>query len=1264
MPTRPLAACLAALDPDPSRAGFEFEQVAAWWLTADPVWASRTKRVWRWAEWPGRTSGQDLGIDLVAELVGGGLLAVQVKHRADVPTREIDSFLAAAAGGPFTETMLLATTDGIAVNGRKKLLAAGAHIVGRFDLDRSPVSWPDGLDVAAAGREPARGVRPHQAAAVADTVAALEAGDRCRVVMACGTGKTLVAQRAAEKVAGTGLVVVAVPSLSLLKQTLESWARDSLTDGGLADWLAVCSDRTVADAPDPSEMPTVTTDPAAVTAWLARRKPKSVQRVVFVTHASLPVLADALTAADRTADLLVVDEAHRVAGRGQLAGLATGPFPTRRRVFLTATPRIYTAQAKSKADGDGVEIVSMDDEARFGPEAHHLTFANAVAAGLLCDFEIVVSIITDADTARLVGNRALAELDGVQDDTATLASHLAVARAAHDWNATRTISFHTRVAQAYWFAQDHPQLARLVNPAEVVAAEATSGAVPAGARQAALDRLRHLADADRRLLANARVLSEGVDVPAVDAVAFIDPKRSVIDIAQAVGRAMRTAPGKTRGLVIVPVHLPAGADPDTAADAGVWKPVWDTLRALRSIDERLAEELDQYRYQLGRRTGPIEAPARLHFHSVEPLGVRFVEAVTTAAVQFTTASWEEWFGLLEAYAAEHGHARPEPRYVTSGGLALGRWATKQRSLNYRGGLPADHRQRLDSVPGWLWDPYAADWEDGFARLEAYTVECGTARVDSGYVTVDGYKLGAWAVHQRAARRKGTLQPDRAARLEALPGWVWDRYAADFEANFARLEAYVAEHGHARPPLGYRTRDGCRVGQWVVANRSRRSELPPERQARLEALPGWAWNTKDAAWEEWFGLLEVHVTEHGHARPPDDYTSSGGQQLGAWVRTQRRRQKKLPPERKQRLEALPGWVWSVTAAAWEDGFARLEAYTVDHGTAQPPQTHKTEDGYPLGTWVAKQRRMRTRGELQPDRSARLEALPGWSWHPKNTAWEDAFVRLEAYAAEHGTARPTTEYVAEDGHRLGFWVVTQRNFYRRGKLEKSRAERLETLPGWAWDTYEAGWDEAFARLEAYTAEHGHARPPASYNTDDGFYLGQWVIRQQDARRRLARSKIARLERLPGWAWTAYDTDWEEAFARLEAYAAEHGHAGPPPSYKTTGGFPLGPWVNTQRTTRRKGSASLTPERQARLEALPGWEWDPKVAAWQDGYDHLVEYADEHGTARVPAAHVTDDGYRLGQWTKYQRGVRNRGELSAEREARLETLPGWVWVVRGGS
>jgi len=1124
MPTRPLAACLAALDPDPSRAGFEFEQVAAWWLTADPVWASQIVKVWRYKDWPGRPDGQDLGIDLVAELVAGGLLVVQVKHRGQVPTREIDSFLAAAAGGPFTETMLLATTDDIAANGRKKLLRAGAHIVGRANLERSPVSWPDGLDTTGADREPARSARPDQLAAVADTVAALKVGDRCRVVMACGSGKTLVAQRAAEQVAGTGLVVVAVPSLSLLKQTLESWARDSLADGGLADWLAVCSDRTVADAPDPSEMPTVTTDAAAVTAWLARRKQRERQRVVFVTHASMPVLAQALDDAGRRADLLVVDEAHRVAGRGQLAGLATGPFPTKARVFLTATPRIYTAQAKSKADGDGVEIVSMDDEGRFGPEAHHLSFAQAVAAGLLCDFEIVVSIITDADTARLVDRRVLAELDGVQDNAGTLASHLAVARAAHDWNATRTISFHTRVRDAYWFAADHPRLARLVNPDETVAAEATSGAVPAGTRNAALNQLRDLTDADRRLLANARVLSEGVDVPSVDAVAFIDPRRSVIDIAQAVGRVMRTDPdsGKTRGLVIVPVHLPAGADPDTAADAGIWKPVWDTLRALRSIDERLAEELDRYRYQLGRRTGPTEPPARLHFHSVEPLDARFVEAVTTAAVQFTTASWEEWFGLLEAYTAEHGHASVPGDHATADGYKLGQWVGVQRRARKKGSLSADREARLEAVAGWTWDSIDAAWEDGFAHLVVYAAEHGHARVPVDHVTGDGYRLGQWAANQRSNRKQGKVSKEREARLEVVDGWTWDAVDAGWEDGFAHLVVYAAEHGHARVPNAHVTSDGYKLGQWVGV----------QRRARKKGS--------------------------------------------------------LSADREARLEAVAGWLWVAVDAGWEDGFAHLEAYAAEHGHARFRGVHVTADGFPLGGWANNQRMDRKAGRLSAEREARLEVVDGWEWGPRDAAWEDGFAHLVVYADEHGHALVPTAYVTGDGHRLGQWVLNQRRAHKRGKLSGDREARLADVDGWVWDAKEAAWEEWFGLLEAYVDEHDHALVPTAYVTGDGRGLGQWARVQREDRKagRLVAEREARLEGLDGWTWDSIASRWEEGFAHLEAYAAEHGHARVPAKHVTSDGYRLGVWVTNQRQNRKR--SRLSAEGEARLEAVDGWVW----------------------------------------------------------------------------
>ncbi len=1190
---RRLGECLAALDPDPSRAGVEFEQVAAWWLTADPVWASRVAQVWRWTKWPQRPGDQDLGIDLVVELVGGGLMAVQVKHRTRVSTAEIDSFLAAAAGGPFNERMLLATTDDVAANGRKKLRAAGAHIVTRGDLDASQVSWPDGTDLTGAGREPPRVALGHQTAAIGDTVAALEVGDRCRLTMACGSGKTLVAQRAAETIAGTGLVLVAVPSLSLLKQTLESWARDSLTVGGLADWLAVCSDRTVADAPDPSEMPTVTTDLAAVAAWLIRRKARDRQRVLFTTHASMPVVAEALKTANRTADLLVVDEAHRVAGRGQLASLATGAFPAKRRVFLTATPRIYTAAARAQADGEGVEVVSMDDDERFGPEAHHLSFAAAVDAGLLCDFEIVVSIITDADTARLVDQRVLAELGGVQNDTATLASHLAVARAAHDWDARRTISFHTRIAQAYSFAQDHPRLAQLVDPGEVVAAEATSGAVPAGARKAALDRLAGLVAADRRLLANARVLSEGVDVPSVDAVTFIDPKRSVIDIAQAVGRAMRTAPGKTRGLVIVPVHLPSGAGSQGVADASAWKPVWDTLRALRSIDERLAEELDRYRYQLGRRSGPAEPPTRLHFHYVEVLDARFIESVTVEAVRRTTASWEERFGQLGAYVDGHGTSFVPKAFLTSDGFRLNRWVLDQRSLRKKGRMAAERQARLDALPGWTWDPHEAAWEDGYAHLVAFADDHGTSRVPQSYVTHDGCRLGGWVAAQRRAGRQGRSFTQQA-RLDGLPDWTWDALEAAWDDGYARLVAYIDEHGTSAVPRNYVTHDGYRLGLWVRGQRrGGRRRRSSTQQERLDALPDWTWD---------------------------------------------------PP-----LES-----------AWEDGYAHLVAYIDKHGSSRLPRSHVTADGYRLGQWVGVQRRAYRQGKLSAERQGRLDPLPDWTWDPNESAWEDGYARLVAYIDEHDTSLVPLRYVTADGFHLGQWAQAQRTARRMGTIPLNRRERLDALPEKILDPREVAWEDGYARLVAYTGEHGTSRVPQSYVTPDGYTLGRWALNQQKTHRqgKISAERQERLDALPNWTWGPNEAAWEDGYAHLVAFAEEHGTSGVTVAHVTADGYRLGQWVGVQRRAYRQGKMSA--ERQERLDALPNWTWGPNEAAWEDGYAHLVAFAEEHGTSGVTVAHVTADGYRLGQWVGVQRRAYRQGKMSAERQERLLALPDWTWGV----
>jgi len=207
------------------------------------------------------------------------------------------------------------------------------------------------------------------------------------------------------------------------------------------------------------------------------------------------------------------------------------------------------------------------------------------------------------------------------------------------------------------------------------------------------------------------------------------------------------------------------------------------------------------------------------------------------------------------------------------------------------------------------------------------------------------------------------------------------------------------------------------------------------------------------------------------------------------------------------------------------------------------------------------------------------LPGWVWNISEFHWEEGFSSLQRFTASEGHARPRSSH-KENGNNLGSWVVKQRSF--RDKLTSDQVFRLEALPGWTWDTNEFRWEEGFSALQRFTASEGHARPPKGHK-EKGYNLGSWVKVQRGSRDKLTPERIARLDALPGWTWDVLEFQWEEGFSALQKFTASKGHARPPYSHKEEG-HNLGSWVTTQRTSRN----SLTPERIARLEALPGWVW----------------------------------------------------------------------------
>lgn len=990
---------VSGLPADPSRRGREWELRCRWFLLHDPVYASLVTQVWRWDDWPGRW-GPDAGIDLIAEARDGSLWAVQAKAYAPttaVTKANIDSFLSESNREQITFRLLIATTDRIGRNAKQVIdgQQKPASLLMLSDLRDRGLDWPDGVDGPALPPLPSR-PRRHQQEALSAIERGVPVGGRGRVIMACGTGKTLV-QLWCHELFGSGRTLVLVPSLFLITQAMQEWARNR---ADTFEFLAVCSDETVVGdgfVANVSEVGVpVTTDPVRIRDFLGGRG----RRVIFCTYQSSARVADALDGTSFCFDLVLADEAHQLAGtvaRDFVVALDDDRLPAGRRLFFTATPRYFTGSvAKSGGERD-LEIASMDDESRFGPEVYRLPFGQAIRRGLLSDYRVVVVGVTDREAYDLARDGAFVDFDGKQTDARSLARQVGLAKAMRDYRLRRLISFHSRVVAARRFAEELPGvIAKLPvarAPAGRLVFSYVSGEMPTGERRIRLNRLRSIGSDEYALLANARCLSEGVDVPSIDGVAFIDPRRSQIDIVQAVGRAIRLSPDKQVGTIVVPVLVPEGEDSEDALAGSVFEPVWAVVRALRDHDEELAEQLDAARRKKGRegRLTAADLPPKVILDVPQrAVGTAFTDAFVTRVVEKASSSWEEGFAALFEYIESHGTSRVPMSYVTNRNYPLGRWVVKQRTLRHQ--LVRPRIERLEALPQWTWNSLEARWDEAFGILGEYAKRHGSAVVPGGYKTPEGFRLGQWVVVQRSSRH--LMSNQRQKLLESVPGWIWKVRDDAWERGLEQLIRYVEMNGSANVPTSYCTPEGYRLGSWVQNQIARKATLELDQITRLEGLKGWWWDRRDQAWEKGFAALVEYKRTYGAPLVPAHWRTPDGFPLGQWVANQRSPigQRRLTPERRKRLGLLDGWSWRIREdydESWERGYAALTDYVRLNGHARVPIAYSTPDGFKLGAWVSQQRTFGpggTRQRLSEQRVRRLEQLNGWTWgsrRPKNS-----------------------------------------------------------------------------------------------------------------------------------------------------------------------------------------------------------------------------------------------------------------------------------------
>ncbi|WP_057003389.1 DEAD/DEAH box helicase [Mycobacterium kyorinense] len=773
-------------------------------------------------------------------------------------------------------------------------------------------------------------LRPHQQAAFTEAMRHLGEHDRVTVALPCGTGKTLLGQRLAQYLGrhGRSAILVLVPSVALLAQTMRAWVRHSARPLAV---FVLCHDRSVSSTD--LHVP-VSTSAAALAGWVTReqqqiRRPTDPQVVVFATYQSSPRIAEAHRDHGLAPwHVVVADEAHCAAGQFE-AAFATvvhdSKVPAAVRIFLTATPRIR---------GRSAGALCMDDPGAFGPVVAPLAVRAAIDARLLSDYVVAVVTVTDAEVRAAIGPLQPINIGGRVVSTDQVATQLAVASAARTYGLRRTMVFHNSVEASRRFsggladtlAQAGDELA------DRVVAMHIDGTTSARRRAECLAVLAEPGGDRWAVLSNVRCLGVGVDVPALDGVVFASPRSSQIDIIQSVGRALRVDPSRPEPAVIVlPVFLEAGG-PDVAQQvaSSSFRHVYRTLLALADQDAELVAELR--RGARRRRHTPDCSHGGGHVGGgrleVVDVGGGLAADAVLAALQVETLrllspGWDFGLEQLHAYAEEHGHTRVPASYVTESGYPLGAWVRGQRRR--RGQLTGERIAALDSTPGWVWNLHEAAWADAFDKLAGFAGEHGHTRIPRDHRCYDGFLLFQWASDQRREYAAGTLDAQRTAALESLPGWQWRPAGQRWEYGFAQLAEFAADTGQASPSQNYVTEQGYRLGEWVSKQRyaHARGQLDAQRTAALESLPGWQWDLLEARWCAGLAELARFAAQHGHLGVPRNYRTAGGDPLGKWVDNQRSAERAgtLAAHRVAALEALPGWSWSAPAAPGLKGAPR-------------------------------------------------------------------------------------------------------------------------------------------------------------------------------------------------------------------------------------------------------------------------------------------------------------------------------------------------------
>ncbi len=605
--------------------GDKFEKLMLSFFRIEPTYKAQFKSVWLWPNWPGNRGLPDTGIDLVAENIdGSGFTAIQCKNYAPTTVldkSDIDSFFTESGKAPFTHRIIVSTTNLWTVHAENSLKGQDKPVrrIGIDALANSMIDWdllsPE--NVSKLKLIDGKKRRKHQVEAITAVLDGFKENDRGKLIMACGTGKTYTAQCISEDLVGLGgSVLLLVPSIFLLSQTVKEWTADSSIPINV---FAVCSDASAGRRRETEDLShydlaiPATTDTNLLVEKFKNTKSKEKMNVILSTYQSIGTIHEAQKLGLGQFDLIIADEAHRTTGV-TLMGEEDSSFTkvhddkylkASKRLYMTATPRVYGDSAKAKANAADAWLASMDDAGTYGDEFYRLGFHEAVNRDLLTDYKVLVLTVNEEAVAKAFQQQLSDSNHELKLDDATRIVGCLNAFAKHDPTnqyfvndhapMKRVVAFSNTINNSKKFKELFSEVSERFKSytnsdlALSVAVDHVDGSFNSFKREQLMGWLKAEApNSVCNVLSNAKCLTEGVDVPSLDAIVFLEPRNSMVDVVQAVGRVMRKNADKKYGYVILPIGIPAGITPEEAlSDNKRYAGVWQVLNALRSHDERI-----------------------------------------------------------------------------------------------------------------------------------------------------------------------------------------------------------------------------------------------------------------------------------------------------------------------------------------------------------------------------------------------------------------------------------------------------------------------------------------------------------------------------------------------------------------------------------------------------------------------------------------------------------------------------------------------------